>query len=188
MNVYDFDDTIYQGDSTFDFIKECMKQPRCLVSMVVRSCSVIPFALHLWDKTKFKSYFFGFIRYINDIDHFLDAFVTKNYHKIKPWYIQQKKYDDVIISASPYFLIVGFCKKLGLTHIYGTDMDKTNGQIKGINCKDEAKVTLFRHEFGNEVIDEFYSDSKTDSPLARIATKAYLVKDNQRLDWPLEWL
>ena len=34
MNVYDFDETIYNGDSTRDFVKWCMKKhPKALLSL-----------------------------------------------------------------------------------------------------------------------------------------------------------
>lgn len=188
MNVYDFDETIYDGDCTVDFLKESLKHPKAVLLMIVNSYSVILYALHIWDKTKFKSCFFNYIKGINNIDKVLEVFHQKNAFKIKQWYLDQQKDDDVIISASPYFLVEGFCKPLGIKHIYGTDMNKYSGKINGENCKEEAKVRLFYNEFKDGIIDEFYSDSKSDNPLAKISKKAFLVKKNERLAWPKEWL
>ena len=35
----------------------------------------------------------------------------------------------------------------------------------------------------NGDIDEFYSDSVSDAPLAKLAKKAFLVEDNKLLPW-----
>ena len=188
MNVYDFDDTIYDGDCTFDFVKESLKRPACAFSMLFRCWSVIPFMLHIWDKTRFKSYFFAYLKHFKNIDQFLVDFTKRNQHKIKSFYLNQQKQDDVIISASPYFLVKGFCQNLGIQSIYGTDMNPYTGEIKGENCKGEAKVTLFKEVFKNQPIDCFYSDSKSDSPLARLAHNAFLVSGEKIEDWPKEWL
>ena len=43
-------------------------------------------------------------------------------------------------------------------------------------------MRLFRERYGGE-IDEFYSDSHSDDPLAKISKKAFLVKGDRILDW-----
>ena len=37
--------------------------------------------------------------------------------------------------------------------------------------------------FKNGKIDNFYSDSKSDTPLAELADKAFIVKKNNITDW-----
>jgi phosphoserine phosphatase len=52
-----------------------------------------------------------------------------------------------------------------------------------LNCHGEEKVRRYREAFGDAPIDEFYSDSYSDTPLAKLAAKAYLVKGDKRLPW-----
>ena len=50
-----------------------------------------------------------------------------------------------------------------------------NGDYIGENCYGEEKVNRFYKEYPNGVIDEFYSDSDSDLPLAKLAKVAYKV-------------
>lgn len=50
------------------------------------------------------------------------------------------------------------------------------------NCKGEEKVFKYKKLF-NDKINKFYSDSYSDTPLAKIAQKAYMVKGNKIYDW-----
>ena len=65
-------------------------------------------------------------------------------------------------------------------------MDPFTGHILGLNCHDREKVRRFRAEYPDAVIDNFYSDSFADAPLAEIAQKAFMVKKDQILPWPEE--
>ena len=41
----------------------------------------------------------------------------------------------------------------------------------------------FREIFADAEIDKFYSDSYSDTPLAEISNKAYIVKGEELLPW-----
>ena len=62
MNVYDFDGTIYDGDSTVDFWKYSLKRhPLAIISIFP---AILGFALYLFGiipKTKFKQHFYQFL-------------------------------------------------------------------------------------------------------------------------------
>ena len=64
-------------------------------------------------------------------------------------------------------------------------VEKTTGKYNGLNCHGAEKVKRFYERFPSGVIDEFYSDSLSDTPLAKISHKAYIVKNNDRTEWPL---
>ena len=61
-------------------------------------------------------------------------------------------------------------------------VDKTTGKLISKNCKGKEKVIRYKENF-NEKINEFYSDSYSDTPLAKISNKAYMVKKNKIYDW-----
>ena len=57
---------------------------------------------------------------------------------------------------------------------------------EGENCHDTEKVRRFRALYPDAEIDEFYSDSLSDSPLAELAGKAFLVKKGRLSEWRTE--
>ena len=92
---------------------------------------------------------------------------------IKPFYLEQKKDDDVIISASPEFLLKPVCKRLKIKNLMASKVDMHSGKYSGVNCHGKEKVKRFYEAFPDGKIDNFYSDSYSDSPLAEIAEKSF---------------
>ena len=182
MNVYDFDKTIYDGDSSFDFCLFCIrKKPSLLKFFPTQIFGCIKFALGKTDLTQLKESLFSFLCGIENVNALVKEFWDKNEKRIKKWYI--KKDDDVIISASPEFLLVEICRRLGIKSLIATKMDEKMGKISGKNCKGEEKVARFSQGYELSAIDKFYSDSLSDLPLARLARKAYLVKKEKVSEW-----
>ena len=70
----------------------------------------------------------------------------------------------------------------------GSIVDKKTGKYSGPNCDNAEKVRRFYERFPDGVIEEFYSDSLIDTPLARVAETAFLVKGDDLLPWPEETL
>lgn len=184
MNVYDFDKTIYNGDSSVDFyIFTLKKNPKILKHLPKQIFSIILYKLKRIDKTKMKEEFFSFLQDIN-VESTLDEFWSIKEKKIKKWYIEQKREDDLIISASPEFLLRPICKKLGIKNLIASKVNKKTGKFEDENCKGAKKLELFNKEYKNKQIDNFYSDSISDKPLADTSHKAYLVRKDNILDWP----
>lgn len=201
MNVYDFDKTIYDGDSTADFIMMCLKK-RPYLSFRFMRCGITfaGFKAGKVSKTDFKEVMYRFLRDIKDIDDLVEEFWDKNISKIKKFYINNQKEDDVIISASPEFLLKDICARLGIRYLIASKIDRYTGCCLGVNCYGAEKVRRFYKEILNTAlpedlsydfknkktlpIDEFYSDSLSDSPLAKIAKTAYLVDGEKLKAWP----
>jgi phosphoserine phosphatase len=136
------------------------------------------------EKTKFKQRFYKFFTSVKDIDKTVQEFWQIHKKNIKPFYANTQREDDVIISASPYFLLEPIIKELGIKHLMASNVDKFSGKYDGINCHGKEKVRRFYEVYPDGVIDEFYSDSLSDSPLAEISKKAIMVKDFDLLPWP----
>lgn len=184
MNVYDFDNTIYDGDSTIDFYLYCIKtHPNLLRYLPKQLWAAILYLIGKLDKTRFKERFYIFLRGLKNIDCDMTAFWNRNEHKIKKWYLKNKKNTDAIISASPEFLLEPICNKLGIIQLLASKVDCETGHYIGINCYGMEKVNRFIQSFGEYQIDEFYSDSKSDLPLAELARKAYIVSGNKISPW-----
>lgn len=187
MNVYDFDNTIYRGDSTFQFVLWLYgHRPKTLLSLPRTLWFGLLYGLHVVPKLTFKENLYHMFAHVKDMDEASDAFVESHMDRIKGWYIQQHKADDVIISASPEFMISRFCRKLGIRYVMASVVDAQSGKYSGINCHGVEKVRRFQAMFAGKKIDEFYSDSLSDSPLAAISQKAYVVKGDEMTVWPQE--
>lgn len=186
MNVYDFDGTIYDGDSTIDFWLFSLKRhPSVILRFPAQAAAVVLHKTGRITTVQMKERFLSFVRKIPDISAETELFRRKKMHKIKDWYLAQKRSDDLIISASPEFLVAPFCKNLGNISLVATVADPLSGRISGENCKGDEKVKRFRNKYGNSAIDEFYSDSLSDLPLARTAKKAFIVNGNKIKRWEI---
>lgn len=185
VNVYDFDHTIYKGDASLHFILYCFRQSiqpwkRLPSYAVVLLC----YLLGLRNRKEVKQVAFSFLRDIQNIDNLVSDFWGKHTKNIKPWYMSQHKTSDVIISASPDFLLEPVAKGLGVKVLLATRMDRYSGKIKGENCRGVEKVRRLQAHNPGIVVNEFYSDSLSDLPLAKLANRAYLVKKRSTSTFP----
>lgn len=181
MNVYDFDKTIYDGDVSLDFWKYSIKrQPLLAIYLPYQVFSAVLFKGRMISRKQFKERFFSFLKSMRSLD--LTTFWDTHQHKIKKWYLNQKKDDDLIISASPEFILKEITERLKVKLI-GTKMNTQTGEIFGENCRGEEKVKRLYKVRKGAIINEFYSDSKSDTPLKDIAMSAYLIKKNQIIVW-----
>lgn len=189
MNVYDFDKTIFYPDSTVSFIKWCLlRYPMLWVCYIPKSAFIgILYFLKLYPVTKTEEQLVSFLKYIPDIDKEVKAFWEKNEKRIADWYLKQKKSDDLIISAAPEFFLKPIAEKLQV-QLIGSQIDKKTGKITGHSCygREKVKYIISSDYFPKNQIDEFYSDSLTDAPLAYCAEKAFLVinKGKTIVPWP----
>lgn len=184
MKIYDFDKTIYDGDSTIDFYFFVLKENKYLIRYLpLQLYGAIMYMLKLYSKEQFKEKFFSFLKGINEIDISIDEFWNKNIFKIKRWYLVNKQDTDIIISASPEFLLTNICKRLGGNQLIASNVCKYTGEFISLNCYGEEKVKRLQQEYQDIVIDEFFSDSLSDSPLAKKAKCSYIVKKNEIVDW-----
>ena len=189
MNTYDFDKTIYINDSSADFYKWCiLRFPLAILKTAPRTLfKAILYAAKKIDTKELKEQVFSFLRDIDDAEALAEQFWEEKIDGVGDWYLARQKPDDLIISASPEFLLRPVARKLGFALI-ATPMDEKTGKITGNNCHDHEKVRRFYDEYPGAHTEEFYSDSLTDSPMARIADKAVLVDHGRLSPWPQEYL
>ena len=183
MNVYDFDGTIYNGDSSVDFYLFCLRANPLLIRFLPHQLKgFLLYALKRIDKTQFKEHFFCFLNGV-DASTQVRAFWKQKESRIMEWYLTQQDKEDVIISASPRFLLQPICERLGIHTLIASEVDKSTGKFIGPNCRGEEKVLRFQEAFGKTQIENFYSDSKADLPMARLARHAFLVEGNTVHSW-----
>lgn len=186
MNCYDFDKTIYHGDSSCDFYCFCLKRHKKIMRRWPSQALafVRHYLFHTISKTQMKEVFYRYFCDICDMDAELAAFWQMHLQKIEPYYLKQKQETDVIISASPSFFLKPACQSLGLSHLIASEVDAQTGQYRGENCHGAEKVLRFRALYPQTRVEAFYSDSLSDTPMAELAETAYLVKNGQCSPWP----
>lgn len=183
MNVYDFDGTIYNGDSTIDFYKFVLKRKPSIIKYLPKQImGFILYAIRIIDKTQLKEWFFSFLKSI-DTDTMVDKFWDIHKDKIFQWYIVQHRENDVVISASPDFLLRKICSLIGVKHLIATKVNPGDGKMLSLNCSGNEKVMRFEEHFDLKSVDSFYSDSDRDIPMAKAARKAYKVKNGKVAIW-----
>ena len=70
--------------------------------------------------------------------------------------------------------------------LIASQVDPHTGRVLGPNCSGQEKVRRFREQYPDAQIEEFYSDSHNDDPLAHLAAKAYFVDlgEGTLVPWP----
>lgn len=110
---------------------------------------------------------------IDDFDEQIERFWDRHEERIPAWYLAQKRPDDLIISASPACVMEPIARRLGV-RVIATEYDREYGMFLNnlMAAKEKARYII---DHGFPVIENFYSDSLTDTPLALCAEKAHLV-------------
>lgn len=181
MNAYDFDNTIYKGDTSVDLVLYTLiKRPFLMIKYIFKT---IPTGVkYIFKKAKTsdaKEILFGFLTEINDLDKYLDLFADKHMKNIKKWYYEIQKKDDIVISASYTIWVKKFCDRLNIKNIIATDIDLKTGKIIEENCSRKEKLIKFDKRYPNKIIKKSYSDSPKDIPLLERAKIGYVVKGDK---------
>ena len=143
IDVYDFDKTIYNGDSTIDFYLYCIKKNLLLLRYFpIQLLYYIKYKLKLVNKEKFKEKFFIFLNGINNIDDYIIEFWKKNKNKVRYEIIKQNENKKYIISASPEFLLQSMVIQMNNFELIATKVNKKSGRFESKNCYGEEKVIL----------------------------------------------
>lgn len=184
MNVYDFDNTIYDGESVLHFFFYYIKKtpwlvkyiPKVFYALIKYKAGKITVEQALSDYAPFVEDYF---RNIPDINKDAVDFWDKHMNRIKPFYAKIQKDDDVIVTASPECTMNEICRRLGIKNCVGSIIDTKTGKISRL-CMRSAKVPAFLERFPNAQIDRFYTDSpKNDAPLIEMAKEAFVVKGDK---------
>lgn len=183
MNVYDFDNTIYDGESSFDFFLFCSRKNKKVLKYILpvinvmlkyKMCRITTDELI----AKGEQYMSAFLSCLDNPKEIIKEFWDKHENKIKDFYRNIKQPDDVIISASCDVLLEEICLRLGIKNLLASSIDTENCKVKYL-CYRDNKVKLFKEFFPDAVIDNFYSDSLNDLPMMSLAKRAFLVKGNK---------
>ena len=180
MKVFDFDNTLYRGESSLDFSLYMIRtHKKILLYLPVIMANAIKYKLCLVDRQKFgaeiNKYMKLIIRDEREIRHLVRKFWQTHADRLDADMLKRISPDDLIITAGPDFLLDGIRKRLGTQNIISSEVDLDRIEILHFNFKDN-KVSRFRELYGDAKIDAFYTDSYNDRALMEISDKVFLVK------------
>ena len=151
MNTYDFDKTIFYPDSSACFYRYCLLHfPGAVLPTIPANIRMaLRYKRGEASAKALKEQLFSFLPGVPNIQAVVSAFWEENESRIGAWYLQQKKADDLILSASPRFLLAPVCARLGIS-LVATEMDPLTGSIKGhIGGMDRAVCRWRRIQLGD---------------------------------------
>ena len=184
LNLYDFDGTIYDGDSSVDFFMYCLKkEPRMYRLLPKIALGLIKYYAKYLTLTEFKEIIFSYLKYFDNTEELVEDFWKTHKQKIKDFYLKKDHSNDIIISASPTFLLERMAKELKVKDLIASDVDIKTGKFNKTNNQGKEKVVVFKKKYPNASIKEMYSDSMHDKPLLDLAKKSYFVKKNKIYDY-----
>ncbi len=184
MRVFDFDNTIYKGESAVDFFLFYLKKyPFQVVKYVPPFVSGVAKykcgKLGIEDVMReYGAIFRECCMKFGNIPEAIKEFWDLHERKIKPFYREIQRDEDVILSASPEIVLNEICSRIGIKNIIGSELDIEMGEIHSM-CYKENKIKRFREIFGDIKIDEFYTDSYNDKPFMDISDTVYFVKGSK---------
>lgn len=185
MNAYDFDKTIYKKDSSMAFYLWCVKHyPRIARRWPSLALEAVRYKTKRISKHVFMERLYQYLHDVPDVFMEVERFWDEHEDDMHIWYKRQWHMDDLIISASPDFLIRPIAGRLGVRNVLASPLNPATGLYEGERCHGEGKVRAFRAAFPKARLESFYSDSLSDTPMALIARKAYLVSGEHLTEWP----
>ena len=181
IDVYDFDGTIYDGDSTVDLVKFCIRRhPALLGGLPGLLPRLVGAATGRTSLTAFKTALFSRMAARIDLAAESEAFWqdARTQTKLGKWFRETPRDLPVVIaSASPEFELRHAAKLLGVDTLIGTRADAATGALTGKNCKGEEKIRRIGEAIGPFTVRAMYTDSvKSDGPLLDMAQEKYLVR------------
>ena len=178
MRVFDFDGTIYDGESLFDlYLYSARHDPKVFryIAPVLRYAVKYKLGRATLEQME---YGVGKMTegYLTELSRSKRVASVEQLVDDEPWY--QPESDDVILTASFDLTVGEACRRLGVRNLVASEVDVGTMKVTYLNFSTN-KAKRFRELYGPDVvIDEFYTDSKFDQPMIDMARHAFMVKGN----------
>ncbi len=191
LALFDFDGTITKRDTFLEIIKYQKGKAYFYFGMLLLSPILLLYKLKVIENWRAKervlSFFFGG----NPSDIFqskCDQFISNILPTIlKPEALQKIEFHRsqnhrvIVVSASPYNWIEGWCKKMEIEliatklEVYG---EKITGRLASLNCYGAEKVNRINEYLDLKEFDQIYAygDSEGDKPMLAIAHHSFYRK------------
>ncbi len=178
MNLYDFDKTIFDGESSSSlYFFLIRRHPQLFFHVFVSAFFSICKGLHIISTKTYKEKTLGILKHIKNPKKEISAFCDKNKNRVFQYYLETMQEDDVVCSASPEFLVKEMMQRINpKATIIASQMNIKTGKFESgfVNCKGEDKIKYLK-EKGFSSFDKGFSDSNSDKPMLSLCEQKYRV-------------
>ena len=180
MKVFDFDNTLYRGESAVDFALFMIRyKPRIILWLPKIFWNLLKYKLCLIRQDNMEAQIDRFLQSClpdpDTVHRLVRQFWKQHLHKLNAGLIRKIGKDDAIITAGPSFLLDPIQKRLGTSNLLCSEVDLSGKHVLYLNFG-SRKVQRYRARFGSAALHVFYTDSYNDRALMDIAESVYLVR------------
>ena len=185
IDVYDFDHTLFRGDTYTVFLLYLFRRRPWLAPLSVFTLlGLLLMALIPWDMRPGKTVAFLPLRLARAWRYAGDFWAEMQAQgRIAPWFRPaENDVPTVVCTATPRFLVEPlFTGRLAIHTLIATELDPRTLRFTGRNNRGPEKVRRLRALFPGARVRIAASDSlRHDKPLLRLARQPMLVKDFTR--------
>ena len=186
MNVFDFDNTIYNGESGIHmFIFYIKRRPALLRHVPKIIAGVFNYKRgKVTQEEVLEGYadvfheFFSVDDFVQDMKEFWDKYE----HRLRRAFFDRFfRPGDLIVSASPEDSLNEVCKRLGAGRFIGTKVNLESARFEFV-CFRENKVKAFREQFPGVEIENFYTDSMNDQAMMDISKHVFMIGKRGKME------
>ena len=156
MRVFDFDGTIYDGESLFDlYLYSARHDPKVFryIAPVLRYAVKYKLGRATLEQMEYgvgkmtEGYLTELSRSkrVASVEQLVDDFWDRYYARIKPWY--QPESDDVILTASFDLTVGEACRRLGVRNLVASEVDVGTMKVTYLHFSTN-KAKRFRELYG----------------------------------------
>lgn len=150
MRVFDFDGTIYDGESLFDlYLFSAKYNPKVLryIAPVLRYAIKYKLGRATFDQMEYGvgKLCHGYLSELAEsleFEELVNAFWDQNMKRIKPWY--KPREDDAILTASFDITVGEACRRLGVQHLVSSTIDGQHVERKLPQLQHQQAQTIPR--------------------------------------------
>lgn len=180
MKVFDFDNTLYSGESAVDLFFFMIKEnPRLMRFIPTIIFNTVKYKLCLVEKDRMEAtinrLMKTMIRSREQLLRTSEEFWKLSRSRLNPAILRHIAPEDVIITASPRFLIEGIGDSLPTRNIVCSEVDLDRKCVTWFNFG-ENKVRRYKELYGGRPVSCFFTDSYNDRAMMAVSRKVFLVR------------
>lgn len=181
MKAFDFDNTIYRGESSIDLAVYMIRNnKKIILYLPMIFTNLVKYKLCMIGRKEMEIILNDFCQAVmgdrDEVPEIIDRFWRTHAHKLNRGILKRISPEDIIITAGPDVLINGIRDRLNTDHIISSEVDLDGRRFTYLNFKDN-KLKRYRELYGDRPIDVFYTDSYNDRALMEISDRVFLVKN-----------